>query len=95
MALAQADAETQAQFFNEFYRLLKVLCKDRHETQIHYIADELDSNGREFAEILHGSAQGAVRARAETENKISDLYRQKGELEREIEHLKEAIDGGV
>lgn len=51
-ALAEADADIQAEFFNEFFRHLKVISKERHDTQLSYIADRLDSNGREFAESL-------------------------------------------
>ena len=94
-ALASADADDQAEFFNGFYRHLRVMCKGREDTQIAYIADRLDENGRMLAESLHEFSKLAVEARAKHESEIQNLYQQKHELEKEIEALnkqKETIE---
>lgn len=89
-ALAESDAHVQATFLNEFHRLLKIVCKGRSDNQICYIADELDANGREFAEQLNASAKLASESRVKVENEIRDLWRQKRELETEIAAVRAA-----
>lgn len=83
-ALAEADDETQAEFFNEFAKHLKLCCKGRAETQIHYIADHMDSNGRELCELMRGACLAAVETRAKLETNISDLHQQRHDLEKQI-----------
>lgn len=89
-ALAEADSTTQAIFFNDFYRLLKVRCQGKHETQICYIADDLDENGRELFHSLNEFAKLAVESRAKIETGISELHRTRHELEKEIAELVES-----
>jgi hypothetical protein len=87
-ALAKTDAETQAKFFNEFYRHLKLCCKGKDDTQICYVADYLDENGRRFAEQLHDFSKLAQESRAKHEVRIDELYRTKHDLEKEIAELR-------
>lgn len=88
-ALAESDAETQGKFINEFYRLLKVACKGRDGNQLCYIADYLDSNGREFLKELIQFADMSVETRAKLETGIQELYRQKHDLEKDVLSLQE------
>jgi hypothetical protein len=74
-ALAETDAGKQAAFLNVFYHYLKVGCKGRHETQVSYIADALDTNGREFAESLAIFAKFAMETRAKVETELQQLTR--------------------
>lgn len=89
-ALAEGDADEQAEFFNGFYHALKMCCHGKHETQICYIAERLDSNGREFAKMLNSFADLAVESRATLEANIKELWEQKRSLEKEIAEVKEA-----
>lgn len=89
-ALACADAEAQAQFFNNFYRHLRVACKGREETQLCYIADHLDENGRAMFKELHEFAQISIETRAKTESTIAELYGRRRELEAEVAALVES-----
>lgn len=88
-ALATANADQQAAFLNEFYRMLKVVCKERHETQLAYIADHLDENGRELCASLHEFAKLVLESRAKREVEMVDLYHQKHELEKEVDDLRQ------
>lgn len=96
-ALAQADSKTQAEFFNTFYRHLRQICRGDHESQMCYIAEHLDENGRDFADSLSSFAKLAVESRAKhardqrtevVKTEINELYRQKRDLEEEINHLR-------
>lgn len=94
--LAAEDAEEQAAVFNEFYHCLKVRCKGRHEDQLCYIADFLDSNGREFVKELNQFAELAVESKAKAEFSNQQLNQRRYELENEIKELEErkaALDG--
>ena len=91
-ALAEADAQKQADFFNGFYRHLRIICKRRHELQMAYVADHLDVNGREFATSLAEFAKLAVETRSKVETEIGDLYQQQRELEREIARKREQLE---
>jgi FtsZ-binding cell division protein ZapB len=88
-ALAGADAQTQATFFNDFYRCLKLSSKGRHESQVCYIADYLDENGREFAKELNTFALLAVESRAKLETEVQELYRNRHELKMQVAELRE------
>jgi hypothetical protein len=88
-ALAESDSKTQAEFLNEFYRLVKCTSRDRADLQLCYIAEDLDANGRELCAELHKHALLAVETRAKYETEISSLYSQRSELESEIARLVE------
>lgn len=91
-ALAEADANDQAEFLNGFYRHLRVICKGRHDHQIAYIAETLDENGREFAASLAEFAKLAYESRSKRESELADLYRQRRELEEEIARKREQLE---
>jgi predicted mannosyl-3-phosphoglycerate phosphatase (HAD superfamily) len=88
-ALAESDSKTQAEFLNEFYRLVKCTSRGRAEQQICYIADDLDANGRELCSELYHYAQLAAESRAKTETELSILCSQRSNLETEIAKLVE------
>jgi uncharacterized membrane protein len=103
-ALATLDADAQARFLNEFYRSLKLTCRGRHETQLCYIADCLDDNGREFLREMDLFSKLSVESRAKLETELQDLYRQKHEIEKELAEVRKAretarelleLDGGA
>lgn len=86
-ALAEAPSDVQAAFFNEFGAHLKTCCRGRHETQLCYLADELNADGRELVSNLHEFAELAANNRASLEISLSELRRQKSDLESEIQRL--------
>lgn len=94
-ALAAADSNCQAEFFNEFYRHLKLISKGRQENQLSYIADSLDENGREFAASLSEFAKLSVEARSKIEQEMSELYRQRRELEEEVAAMRLSVLSGA
>lgn len=87
-ALACADAESQAQFINNFSRSLKIVCKGKEQNQLCYIADSLDENGREVIKELQEFSVLSMENRAKTEFEISELYNRKRALEDEIAALE-------
>lgn len=90
-ALATTDAKKQAEFFNGFYRCLRLACRDenRTEMQICYLSDHLDEHGRAFAAQLAAFAKLSLETRTKTEEEISELWRQRSDLERELAELRE------
>lgn len=86
-ALAESDAATQAEFFNQFSHFLRLCCKGQWETQCHYMADHLDTNGAALCDVLHHSAIVAAESRAKAQTEISLLWDQRRNLEKEIEEL--------
>jgi hypothetical protein len=94
-ALAESSADLQAKFFNEFYRLLKVSSRGRHEQQVCYIAECLDENGREFADSLNAFAKLAFESRVKIEAEMSRLYQDRNNLIEEIKALEEGRSAGI
>lgn len=87
-AIAEGDADVQAEFLNELLRHLRVRCRGNHDSQLCYIAERLDSNAREMIDSLNQFAKLAVESHSKMEVEIGELYRQRRELEEEVKKLE-------
>lgn len=90
-ALADAGSDEQSKFFNDFSQSLRVACGDRVQSQFCWIVDGLDSNSRQLITDLADFITLTEESRPKYEKSLSDMRREKDEIEKQIAELKEKL----
>lgn len=87
-ALAEAGSKDQAEFLNEFFRILGILCKEKATNQLCYIADDLSPAVAYMFKDLYEYYKLSQETRATLVKDIQDLHSEKYKLEQEVSKLK-------